>query len=53
MHLRHSLRNVELALHDFGVFEVYLYYFIYFNYLLLYFICHIIITKNIGKEEKK
>ena len=22
MHLRHSLRKLELALHDFGVFEV-------------------------------
>ena len=25
----------------------------YFFYLLFYLICHIIITKNIGKEEKK
>ena len=23
------------------------------SYLFIYFICHIIITKNIGKEEKK
>ena len=25
----------------------------YFFYLLFYFICHTIFTKNIGKEEKK
>ena len=33
------------------VYDIFIYYFIYF--ILLYFICHTIITKNIGKEEKK
>ena len=27
--------------------------FIYLLFILFYFICHTIITKNIGKEEKK
>ena len=33
------------------VYDIFIYYFIYF--ILLYFICHTIITKNIGKQEKK
>ena len=33
------------------VYDIFIYYFIYF--ILLYFICHTIITKNIAKEEKK
>ena len=33
------------------VYDIFIYYFIYF--ILLYFICHTIITKNIGKKEKK
>ena len=28
-------------------------YYLPFIYYLFYFICHTIITKNIGKEEKK
>ena len=33
--------------------EVSLFYFIFLNFFFSLFICHTIITKNIGKEEKK